>query len=47
MRGEKKPWEFGKSVDRSAPIGPLHPVVRGDRIDCHIDKLPGLSVRIV
>lgn len=109
MGDEKKPWEIGKSFDRSAPIGPLHPVpkighftqgnirlsvngtvrqnanlnqmiwsvaeqisrlsaafelfpgdivysgtpenvgpvVRGDRIDCHIDKLPGLSVRIV
>jgi 2-keto-4-pentenoate hydratase/2-oxohepta-3-ene-1,7-dioic acid hydratase in catechol pathway len=23
---EKKPWEIGKSFDRSAPIGPLHPV---------------------
>ena len=22
---EKKPWEIGKSFDRSAPIGPLHP----------------------
>jgi fumarylpyruvate hydrolase len=109
MGDEKKPWEIGKSFDRSAPIGPLHlaslighfqkgniwlkvngqtkqnsdlanmiwsvaeqisklsqafelapgdiiysgtpenvgPVVRGDVIDCHIDKLPGLSVKIV
>ena len=23
---QKKPWEIGKSFDRSAPIGPLHPV---------------------
>jgi 2-keto-4-pentenoate hydratase/2-oxohepta-3-ene-1,7-dioic acid hydratase in catechol pathway len=23
---EKKPWEIGKSFDRSAPIGPIHPV---------------------
>ncbi len=106
---EKKPWEIGKSFDRSAPIGPLHlasqtgpfaqggiwlkvngqmkqnaslahmiwsvaeqisrlsaafelmpgdiiysgtpenvgPVVRGDVIECHIDKLPNLSVKIV
>jgi fumarylpyruvate hydrolase len=109
MGDEKKPWEIGKSFDRSAPIGPLHlasqtghftqgaiwlkvngqikqnanlkqmiwnvaeqisrlsqafelrpgdiiysgtpenvgPVVRGDVIDCHIDGLPDLSVRIV
>ena len=106
---QKKPWEIGKSFDRSAPIGPLHrvgqtghftqggiwlkvngvtkqnanlsqmiwsvaeqiaqlseafelmpgdiiysgtpenvgPVVRGDVIDCHIDGLPNLSVKIV
>lgn len=109
MGDEKKPWEIGKSFDRSAPIGPLHrvvqtghftqgaiwlkvngtlkqnanlnqmiwnvaeqisrlsgafelvpgdivysgtpenvgPVVRGDVIDCHIDGLANLSVRIV
>jgi 2-keto-4-pentenoate hydratase/2-oxohepta-3-ene-1,7-dioic acid hydratase in catechol pathway len=109
MGDEKKPWEIGKSFDRSAPIGPFHlattsgpfnkgniwlkvngqvkqnadlsqmiwnvaeqisklsqafelapgdiiysgtpenvgPVVRGDVIDCHIDGLPGLSVKIV
>ena len=109
MGDEKKPWEIGKSFDRSAPIGPLHlasnighftkgriwlkvngqvkqdsdlsnmiwsvaeqisklsqafelfpgdivysgtpenvgPVVRGDVIDCHIDGLPNLSVKIV
>lgn len=23
---QKKPWEIGKSFDRSAPIGPIHPV---------------------
>lgn len=23
---EKKPWEIGKSFDRSAPVGPIHPV---------------------
>jgi fumarylpyruvate hydrolase len=106
---EKKPWEIGKSFDRSAPIGALHkveqighftqgaiwlrvngqlkqnanlsqmiwsvaeqisrlseacelfpgdiiysgtpenvgPVVKGDVIEMHIDKLPNLSVRIV
>jgi fumarylpyruvate hydrolase len=109
MGDEKKPWEIGKSFDRSAPIGPLHlaketgafdkgniwlkvngqtkqnanlnqmiwsvaeqiaklseafelmpgdiiysgtpenvgPVVRGDTIECHIDGLPNLSVKIV
>ena len=109
MGDEKKPWEIGKSFDKSAPIGPLHPVsqvghftqgsiwlkvneqlkqnanlnqmiwsvaeqisklsaafelmagdiiysgtpenvgpvVRGDVIECHIDTLPNLSVKIV
>jgi fumarylpyruvate hydrolase len=109
MGDQKKPWEIGKSFDRSAPIGPLHlaakighlpqagiwlkvngetkqnanlnqmiwnvaeqvsklseafelhpgdiiysgtpenvgPVVRGDVINCHIDGLPDLSVKIV
>ena len=109
MGDEKKPWEIGKSFDKSAPIGPLHPatrighlregaiwlkvngdtrqnanlnqmiwsvaeqvsklseafelmpgdiiysgtpenvgpVVKGDVIACHIDKLPDLSVKIV
>ena len=108
MGDEKKPWEIGKSFDRSAPIGPLHlasrtghftqgaiwlkvngqtkqnanlrqmiwsvaeqisrlsqafelapgdivysgtpenvgPVVRGDVIECHIDGLPEMSVKI-
>ena len=108
MGDEKKPWEIGKSFDKSAPIGPLHlasqtghftqggiwlkvngvikqnanlnqmmwsvaeqiaklseafelmpgdiiysgtpenvgPVVRGDVIDCHIDGLPNLGIRI-
>ncbi len=108
MGDEKKPWEIGKSFDRSAPIGPFHlasqtghftrggiwlkvngntkqnanlnqmiwsvaeqisrlsaafelqpgdiiysgtpenvgPVVRGDVIDCHIDGLPNLGIRI-
>ena len=26
LANEKKPWEIGKSFDRSAPMGPLHPV---------------------
>ena len=26
LANEKKPWEIGKSFDRSAPIGPIHPV---------------------
>lgn len=109
MGDQKKPWEIGKSFDRSAPIGPIHkvaqtghytkgaiwlkvngqtkqqatlnhmiwsvaeqisrlseafelfpgdiiysgtpenvgPVVKGDVIECHIDGLPGLSVKIV
>ena len=109
MGDQKKPWEIGKSFDRSAPIGPLHlasqighfkegaiwlnvngnikqsanlnqmiwnvaeqisqlseafelmagdiiysgtpenvgPVVKGDVIECHIDKLPNLSLKIV
>lgn len=109
MGDQKKPWEIGKSFDRSAPIGPLHlasqtgaftqgsiwlkvngqlkqnanlnqmiwsvaeqisklseafelmpgdiiysgtpenvgPVVQGDIIDCHIDGLPNLSIKIV
>ena len=25
---EKKPWEIGKSFDRSAPIGPIHRVAQ-------------------
>jgi 2-keto-4-pentenoate hydratase/2-oxohepta-3-ene-1,7-dioic acid hydratase in catechol pathway len=28
MGDEKKPWEIGKSFDRSAPLGPLQPVSR-------------------
>jgi 2-keto-4-pentenoate hydratase/2-oxohepta-3-ene-1,7-dioic acid hydratase in catechol pathway len=109
MGDEKKPWEIGKSFDKSAPIGPFHlassighfakggiwlkvngttkqnanlsqmiwsvaeqisklseafelmpgdivysgtpenvgPVVRGDVIDCHIDGLPNLGIKIV
>jgi 2-keto-4-pentenoate hydratase/2-oxohepta-3-ene-1,7-dioic acid hydratase in catechol pathway len=108
MGDQKKPWEIGKSFDRSAPIGPLHlasrtghftqgsiwlkvngqtkqsadlkqmiwsvaeqiaqlseanelfpgdiiysgtpenvgPVVKGDVIECHIDGLPQLGLRI-
>jgi len=108
-KAEGKPWEVGKSFDKSAPIGPLHPVasighftegsiwlkvngqikqnanlkqmiwsvaeqisklseafelmpgdiifsgtpenvgpvVRGDVMEGHIDKLPNLSVRVV
>lgn len=26
MKAEAKPWEVGKSFDRSAPLGPIHPV---------------------
>jgi len=28
MGDEKKPWEIGKSFDRSAPLGPLQPVAK-------------------
>ena len=28
MGDEKKPWEIGKSFDRSAPLGPLHPALK-------------------
>ncbi|MET3917333.1 fumarylpyruvate hydrolase [Variovorax sp. OAS795] len=28
MGDQKKPWEIGKSFDKSAPIGPIHPVAR-------------------
>ena len=28
MGEEKKPWEIGKSFDRSAPIGPIHKVAQ-------------------
>jgi fumarylpyruvate hydrolase len=28
MGDQKKPWEIGKSFDRSAPLGPLHPVAQ-------------------
>src|SRR6185369_5387036 len=109
MGDEKKPWEIGKSFDRSAPLGPLQPVpkvdhftkgaiwlkvngvtkqdanlnqmiwsvaeqisklseafelmpgdiifsgtpenvgpvVKGDLVECHIDGLPNMSVKIV
>jgi fumarylpyruvate hydrolase len=26
MGDQKKPWEIGKSFDRAAPMGPIHPV---------------------
>ena len=26
LANEKKPWEIGKSFDKSAPLGPIHPV---------------------
>ena len=28
MGDQKKPWEIGKSFDRSAPMGPIHPVAQ-------------------
>ena len=28
MGEQKKPWEIGKSFDRSAPLGPIHPVAQ-------------------
>jgi 2-keto-4-pentenoate hydratase/2-oxohepta-3-ene-1,7-dioic acid hydratase in catechol pathway len=30
MGDEKKPWEIGKSFDRSAVLGPIHPQPRPD-----------------
>jgi fumarylpyruvate hydrolase len=36
MGDEKKPWEIGKSFDRAAPIGPIHPV---DKVG-HVGKGP-------
>jgi fumarylpyruvate hydrolase len=33
MGDEKKPWEIGKSFDRSAPIGPIHPVAQTGHFD--------------
>jgi 2-keto-4-pentenoate hydratase/2-oxohepta-3-ene-1,7-dioic acid hydratase in catechol pathway len=30
---EKKPWEIGKSFDRSAVIGPIHPVSKTGHMD--------------
>jgi 2-keto-4-pentenoate hydratase/2-oxohepta-3-ene-1,7-dioic acid hydratase in catechol pathway len=33
MGNEKKPWEIGKSFDRSAPIGPIHPVAQTGHFD--------------
>src|SRR4051812_45428053 len=33
MGDEKKPWEIGKSFDRSAPIGPLHPALAAAPLD--------------
>ena len=32
MGDQKKPWEIGKSFDRSAPIGPIHPVALTNHI---------------
>jgi fumarylpyruvate hydrolase len=28
MGDQKKPWEIGKSFDKSAPIGPIHPIAK-------------------
>ncbi len=33
MGDEKKPWEIGKSFDRSAPIGPIHRVAQVGHFD--------------
>lgn len=35
MGDQKKPWEIGKSFDRSAPIGPIHTV---KRLGAHFTK---------
>ena len=33
MGNEKKPWEIGKSFDRSAPIGPIHAATQTGHLD--------------
>ena len=38
MGDQKKPWEIGKSFDRSAPIGPIHPVAFLGNGQQHITK---------
>ena len=32
MKDQRKPWEIGKSFDRSAPIGPIIPVARAGHV---------------
>ena len=39
MGNEKKPWEIGKSFDRSAPIGPIHPVA-------HVGHISGGAIEL-
>lgn len=36
MREMGRPWEIGKSFDRSAPIGPIHPAAKMAHVD-HAD----------
>jgi 2-keto-4-pentenoate hydratase/2-oxohepta-3-ene-1,7-dioic acid hydratase in catechol pathway len=38
MGDQKKPWEIGKSFDRSAPIGPIHPVALLGHEPGHLTK---------
>ena len=38
MGDQKKPWEIGKSFDKSAPIGPIHPVALLGNGQQHITK---------
>jgi len=39
MKAEAKPWEVGKSFDRSAPLGPIHPVAAVGHFDEGVIRL--------
>ena len=44
MGDQKKPWEIGKSFDRSAPIGPIHTVDRVGHVGT--DKKTGGNISL-
>jgi 2-keto-4-pentenoate hydratase/2-oxohepta-3-ene-1,7-dioic acid hydratase in catechol pathway len=51
LADEKKPWEIGKSIDRSAPIGPIHPVAavghfRGENISLQVNGVTKQSATL-
>jgi len=51
LADEKKPWEIGKSFDRSAPIGPIHPVAmvghfRGENISLQVNGVTKQSATL-